>query len=560
MYEYTRFKRGADQAMIMARPFHTHELNPPPHFYAPIDANTAGWVGDQTHDWIGLQAALKDMFISAAAGYATVGSDIGGYNGDSEISKQLLLRWTQLGAMLPIMENGGLKEHRPWAFDDETVNIYRYYAKLHHQLVPYLYSYNIDAHQSGISIVRPVGTGDENNTGNWENDWRYFLGDDIFVAPIYNDQNSRSIQFPDGQWVDFWNENQSYQGGDNVNYNVTLDKYPIFIRQGAIIPMNVEDAITGHGSTASDGNLTFLIYPKDQSQFTFHKSPSTSIDIETLEQAEGVTIQVGSSTDDYIFRVKRETEISYVSTDADGLLDQQISYSDFEAAPTGWYDDASSGITWIKLSTSGNAITINMTKNTSGTTSTSLGKKVANTDNADAMYSLHMQTDPPDLFKIDGSGQYQNGTSKTINPVPEIVEQNGQKYRFKGWLVNSQPVTGDSILVKMDSSHTVIADYEAVYHVNGEVLLYNERLPNTKLILTGSSIDTFYTDQTGSYSIDELPDGDYYLTPYKEGFKFQPAFRHIRYLDSLRIDYNFTAHDTLSPKVMVHTPNGGGNL
>ena len=97
-------------------------------------------------------------------GYATVGSDIGGggYSGDTHSqNKDLFIRWTQLGSLVPIMENGGnmIYQHQPWLFNDtNVVNIYRYYAELHHELVPYLYSYDIEAHSTGTSILRPFGT------------------------------------------------------------------------------------------------------------------------------------------------------------------------------------------------------------------------------------------------------------------------------------------------------------------------------------------------------------------------------------------------------------------
>ena len=70
---------------------------------------------------------LMSMVISFS-GYANFGSDIGGYrsgNGTLGRSKELFIRWAQLGAFSPLMENGGNKEHRPWAFDDETLEIYK---------------------------------------------------------------------------------------------------------------------------------------------------------------------------------------------------------------------------------------------------------------------------------------------------------------------------------------------------------------------------------------------------------------------------------------------------
>lgn len=72
--------------------------------------------------WIWLYCLCK--------GYANFGSDIGGYrSGDGELgrTKELFIRWAQLGAFSPLMENGGNDEHRPWKFDsnNETLNIYK---------------------------------------------------------------------------------------------------------------------------------------------------------------------------------------------------------------------------------------------------------------------------------------------------------------------------------------------------------------------------------------------------------------------------------------------------
>ena len=82
------------------------------------------------------------VLFSPCAGYANFGSDIGGYRSGSGAlgrSKVLLLRWAQLGAFSPLMENGGDKEHRPWMFDNtnETLNVYKKLAKY---CVPHMYA------------------------------------------------------------------------------------------------------------------------------------------------------------------------------------------------------------------------------------------------------------------------------------------------------------------------------------------------------------------------------------------------------------------------------------
>ena len=68
-------------------------------------------------------------------------------------------------------------------------------------------------------------------------------------------------------WINYWNDNNIYQGGTTATLNYTLKQYPVFIRSGAIIPLNVDDSVTGHGITSSKGYLTLLVYPDSSSSF-----------------------------------------------------------------------------------------------------------------------------------------------------------------------------------------------------------------------------------------------------------------------------------------------------
>lgn len=116
-FYYTRKKRGPS-SLIMARPVDTIDqlvyLS-----YAPHDVMFSGWVGDQTGDFDGLKAALNNILRSAWRGYLNFGCDIGGYRTDNSKlgrTKEVFTRWFQLGSLLPLMENGGNGEHRPWIF------------------------------------------------------------------------------------------------------------------------------------------------------------------------------------------------------------------------------------------------------------------------------------------------------------------------------------------------------------------------------------------------------------------------------------------------------------
>ncbi|MCH7681001.1 hypothetical protein IID10_16825, partial [candidate division KSB1 bacterium] len=321
------------------------------------------WVGDQTHTWAGLKHALNNIFISASAGFGAVGSDIGGYFGDQEINSEfkiLFIRWAQMGAMMPIMENGGLNEHRPWMFDEETVDIYRYFAKLHHQLVPYLYHLSIEANKTGVSLVRPIEKGDKFDVTNWEDDWRYTLGGDILIAPMYDNSMQRSITFPEGSWIDYWNDDNIFKSGQTVVYSAPLSKYPIFWKAGAIIPLQVDDSETGHGSPVSKKKLTFILYPFGKSDFVFYQTSNDSIKLESIQQTAGLTINVSASSENFIFRVKVSDEIGEVKLHPFGNLIRKNTLSDFESAELCWYFDSDKNYAWIKFSTVGNAVSLEL--------------------------------------------------------------------------------------------------------------------------------------------------------------------------------------------------------
>ena len=87
--------------------------------FSPKYVMFSGWVGDQDPTFFGLKTALGNMMWSAWYNYTNFGSDIGGYRGGNRTA-ELFLRWTSVGAFMPLMENGGNNDHTPWHFDNEN--------------------------------------------------------------------------------------------------------------------------------------------------------------------------------------------------------------------------------------------------------------------------------------------------------------------------------------------------------------------------------------------------------------------------------------------------------
>lgn len=250
-----------------------------PEGFAPLDAAPVTWVGDRTHEWSskgggaqetkdavlqsgsildrGFEGALRDILASARRGYCVVGDDVAGYHGREPIPPRLYIRWAQFAAFTGLFLNGGHGERRLWMRSPEELEVIRRFAWLHTELVPYMYSHVVDCSNGGAPLIRPTGEA-----------YEYLFGDDILVAPIYRDDPFQRVHFPSGVWRPLLDLSRRFEGPATAEMRFELKEYPVFVREGAIVPLNVSRNYTGFGDTNSAGALTWLVVPKGHSEFT----------------------------------------------------------------------------------------------------------------------------------------------------------------------------------------------------------------------------------------------------------------------------------------------------
>jgi alpha-glucosidase (family GH31 glycosyl hydrolase) len=95
------------------------------------------------------------------------------------------------------------------------------------------------------------------------------VGDEIFVPFVTERTPTIDVQLPAGQWVDYWDE-ERVVSGSLAEHPAPLGQEPVFLRLGAIIPMEVDRDYTGHGTRESAGALTVLVYPSGTSTFRYN--------------------------------------------------------------------------------------------------------------------------------------------------------------------------------------------------------------------------------------------------------------------------------------------------
>ncbi len=246
-----------------------------PEGFAPIDAAPVTWVGDQRHSWKsegsdadtvdiamdgieGIEMAMENIMKSAKLGYNIIGSDVAGFSG-KEIPPRLYIRWTQFSTFCGLFLNGGHGERALWKRTLQEMEIIRRFSWLHTELIPYMYSYVVEAHNGGDVLQRPV-----------KGKYHYLFGDNFLVAPIYKDELINEVTLPKGKWRYFFDDSKLIEGPVTFKKEFPLEEYPVYVREGAIIPLDIKRSYTEIGDTLSDGYLTFLFYPDRESSFTVH--------------------------------------------------------------------------------------------------------------------------------------------------------------------------------------------------------------------------------------------------------------------------------------------------
>ncbi|HEX7665963.1 MAG TPA: TIM-barrel domain-containing protein [Polyangiaceae bacterium] len=335
----------------------------PGRFFAKKEDSRVAWMGDNRRDWIGLADALDEMMISAAAGYVVLGSDIGGYLNvdDKNLTGPVIPfdpvnfeRWTAIGGLNPFMQLHSRSNLTPWTAEakpDEITTVYRYWAKLHHAIVPFYYSLAEEQYGGHGQLMNPVG-----DPKTLVGDDRYVLGQAMLVAPLLDGTGKRSVPLPDGaKWYDYWNPGAAaMDGGTTVSADFSADPtgIPVYFREGAIVPMHVDDDVTLFGDASSKGALTVVVYPGAASSFVLHEDDDSTTEIDQKTSGTGFEIDLARAVLPTILRVRAETAPTSITQDGTALT-SQASRAAFDAAPSGYFYDTDAKLAWVKFPAGG---------------------------------------------------------------------------------------------------------------------------------------------------------------------------------------------------------------
>jgi len=286
-----------------------------PEGFAPIDAAAVTWVGDNCHTWAeeeeGICEALTDILHAARLGYCVIGSDVGGYHGGSHIPANLYIRWAQFSTFCGLFLNGGHGERAMWKRTQQELEVIRRFSWLHTELVPYMYSHVVACHKGGPPLMRPLDEGP----------YHYLFGDDFLVAPIYQDSLTHTVHLPKGRWRYLFGDAEIIDGPARITREFSLEEFPAYIREGAVVPLNVCRDYTGYGDRDSEGFVTWLVYPEGESAFTLHNPDGSGATTVTASKGDGIAIDFEGVQKPHILRVFLGAKPTEVTLDGKALAE-----------------------------------------------------------------------------------------------------------------------------------------------------------------------------------------------------------------------------------------------
>lgn len=199
------------------------------------------------------------------------------------VDAELYERSIEFHALSPIFWWHGVWGLRmPWEYGPQALDIARQFLQLRYALIPYLYTYSRIAHDTGEPIVRGTYLEYPEQEGAFEFRHQYLLGNEILVAPIsaagFGKPVMKEIYLPAGEdWFD-WFTGRIYKGGEAIAYECRLDRAPIFVKAGSILPL--APPMEYSDQHAADP-LTVEVFAGRPASFRLYEDDGTSLNYRT---------------------------------------------------------------------------------------------------------------------------------------------------------------------------------------------------------------------------------------------------------------------------------------
>jgi alpha-D-xyloside xylohydrolase len=228
VFELLERERGKNDAIVFARSATVGSQQYPLH-----------WGGDSTSTFSSMAESLRAGLSLGMSGFAFWSHDISGF--EDTASPEVYMRWAQFGLLSSHSRLHGSSSYRvPWLFGERATEVVRRFMNLKCRLMPYLYSMAVEAHETGIPMMRAMTLEFPADRTCEELDRQYMLGERLLVAPVFREDNTVEYYVPKGRWTHLLSGeviDSSAWRTEQYDY----DSLPLLVRENSIIPLGVSE-------------------------------------------------------------------------------------------------------------------------------------------------------------------------------------------------------------------------------------------------------------------------------------------------------------------------------
>ena len=201
------------------------------------------WGGDCDSDFESMSESLRGGLSLSMCGFGFWSHDIGGF--ENTATPDVYKRWVAFGLFSSHSRlHGSISYRVPWLFDEEAVDVLRFFTQLKNTFMPYIYSMAVKAHKTGIPIMRPMVLEYNNDPVCVHLDKQYMFGDSLLIAPVFNEEGETRTYLPldpEGKPWTNWFTGEKVAGGQFVNEKHDYFSLGVWVKPNSIIPLGRDD-------------------------------------------------------------------------------------------------------------------------------------------------------------------------------------------------------------------------------------------------------------------------------------------------------------------------------
>ena len=268
------------------------------------------WSGDILENWLSFKRQVPAGLNYSLSGIPYWTTDIGGFIGSGDLLdpsfRELYVRWFQFGAFSPIFRTHGTRtpdENELWSYGPENEKILVQYDRLRYRLMPYIYSLAWRVTSESYTPMRPLVMDFMNDEKAQNIGDQFMYGPAFLVNPVTEEGAvQRHLYLPTAKWYDFWT-GASVDGGHSIDAPALLDRMPLYIRAGSIVPFGPDEQYAAEKPADPielriyrGANGAFTLYEDENDNYNYEKGVHATIPISWNESRQTLTIGDRSGT------------------------------------------------------------------------------------------------------------------------------------------------------------------------------------------------------------------------------------------------------------------------